>query len=610
MVSPRTPRPPRSARRLLAAASAGALLFTGVAAHATDNLHPSRVLGLSFAPAIGFPDGWIDGGSWAYPYIAPGGAIIATDVVASPDTTPDNPLLYATIYHWAPGASTPTLLAADEKQAPNAPENTAIFYPRAILFDDLGRVGFQCNFIENDAVPPSTAQALFFGPPDNLQIAARAGDLVPGTTDTVIEHIPGPWGMSPTGGQLVMGCRVADIFGITLHEALLSGTPGNMRIVALENQPLPNDPRAAHMTGFFSEAIASDGTAAAFASLDTLDNTGRNDSAILLISAHADITTVARSGQPVPGLPGVNWWILVDPPHIGENGHVGFVGWSDDTSVLPSERRTFVFGLPGALQTIAYPGMQAPDLPPGVQIHTVGDAQFTPDGSRLAFSARLKGEGVVNLVNDFAIFAGSPGNMHLVARRGDQAWDLPPGNTYVDIHGFSLTDSGRLVFRASFDGPDTPLLEGNLHPTGIYAEDSQHIRHLIVRSGAPLDLTPGQTVTPYIVQTGIDMLFGVASRGKNVLNASGQLLVSADLLPDLASVFLVFDVPEACPADFNASGAVGVDDLFGYLDAWFAQFNLIGPGLSADFDRNNAVTVSDLFAYLDAWFATFGQDCP
>jgi len=79
MVSPRTPRPPRSARRLLAAASAGALLFTGVAAHATDNLNPSRVLGLSFAPAIGFPDGWIDGGSWAYPYIAPDGAIIATE---------------------------------------------------------------------------------------------------------------------------------------------------------------------------------------------------------------------------------------------------------------------------------------------------------------------------------------------------------------------------------------------------------------------------------------------------------------------------------------------------------------------------------------------------
>jgi hypothetical protein len=65
----------------------------------------------------------------------------------------------------------------------------------------------------------------------------------------------------------------------------------------------------------------------------------------------------------------------------------------------------------------------------------------------------------------------------------------------------------------------------------------------------------------------------------------------------------------ACPADFDHSGDVSVGDLFGYLDAWFAEFGAFGNGLAADFDVSGDVSVADLFAYLDAWFATFGQTC-
>ena len=62
-----------------------------------------------------------------------------------------------------------------------------------------------------------------------------------------------------------------------------------------------------------------------------------------------------------------------------------------------------------------------------------------------------------------------------------------------------------------------------------------------------------------------------------------------------------------CTADFDCSGGVGVGDLFGFLDAWFAQFPSGIPGVpSADFDDSGAVGVADLFAYLDAWFAQFG----
>jgi hypothetical protein len=59
-----------------------------------------------------------------------------------------------------------------------------------------------------------------------------------------------------------------------------------------------------------------------------------------------------------------------------------------------------------------------------------------------------------------------------------------------------------------------------------------------------------------------------------------------------------------CPADVNASGGVDADDLFVFLDAWFA-----GSITSANFNGDCCVDSDDLFAYLDAWFAQNGV-CP
>jgi subtilisin-like proprotein convertase family protein len=56
-------------------------------------------------------------------------------------------------------------------------------------------------------------------------------------------------------------------------------------------------------------------------------------------------------------------------------------------------------------------------------------------------------------------------------------------------------------------------------------------------------------------------------------------------------------------ADHNDSGGVDADDLFAFLDDWFAQNGAGGPGLSADVDHNDVVDADDLFVYLDLWFA-------
>lgn len=59
---------------------------------------------------------------------------------------------------------------------------------------------------------------------------------------------------------------------------------------------------------------------------------------------------------------------------------------------------------------------------------------------------------------------------------------------------------------------------------------------------------------------------------------------------------------EPCPGDVNIDEAVNADDIFFYLDAWFAQIGQAGSGLVADFNHDNLVNPDDLFAFLDAWF--------
>jgi hypothetical protein len=56
-------------------------------------------------------------------------------------------------------------------------------------------------------------------------------------------------------------------------------------------------------------------------------------------------------------------------------------------------------------------------------------------------------------------------------------------------------------------------------------------------------------------------------------------------------------VGTACPADFNADGAVTVQDIFDFLSAWFA-----GDPRS-NFNGQGGISVQDIFDYLAAWFA-------
>ena len=64
----------------------------------------------------------------------------------------------------------------------------------------------------------------------------------------------------------------------------------------------------------------------------------------------------------------------------------------------------------------------------------------------------------------------------------------------------------------------------------------------------------------------------------------------------LGSAAFTFTITAPCAADFNNSGSLSVDDIFDFLNAWFAG----NP--AADFN-GGGLAVQDIFDFLNAWFA-------
>jgi hypothetical protein len=52
-----------------------------------------------------------------------------------------------------------------------------------------------------------------------------------------------------------------------------------------------------------------------------------------------------------------------------------------------------------------------------------------------------------------------------------------------------------------------------------------------------------------------------------------------------------------CPANFNQTNGVEIQDLFDFLTAWFAH------SMSADFNHDNTLSTSDVWAFTSAWYA-------
>jgi hypothetical protein len=158
-----------------------------------------------------------------------------------------------------------------------------------------------------------------------------------------------------------------------------------------------------------------------------------------------------------------------------------------------------------------------------------------------------------------------------------------PNTLFIDVKG---NPNGNFVITGTTDNT------ADLARTQVLVLNGTRV---LARTSDPVDLNADGTFTGGLflfTPSGqgtycADGYYYFAARLKNV-----QTATTSALGPNSSFLRVL-----ACPADFNGSGNLNVQDIFDYLSAWFAG------DLGADFNRSGSLNVQDIFDFLSGWFS-------
>jgi hypothetical protein len=192
-----------------------------------------------------------------------------------------------------------------------------------------------------------------------------------------------------------------------------------------------------------------------------------------------------------------------------------------------------------------------------------------------------------------------------------------PGSNYSG--GWSITQDGSVIFGVSqfpSGGPahafrltratgvmeDIGIPDGftYLNLWGTNGSGTLLIALAIVNSSQPSrpyvwDSTFGWVeVGAYLAAQGLD-LTGWSSLSAAGVSTDGKILCGGGFHNGVGESWMA-DL-HICRADFNRSGNLSTQDIFDFLNAWFAG------SAAADFNGTSGLTEQDIFDFLNAWFS-------
>lgn len=197
--------------------------------------------------------------------------------------------------------------------------------------------------------------------------------------------------------------------------------------------------------------------------------TGGSSTSGLFVGTPGTVQAVALQGSPAPAGGNYDSFFL---SRVLLNG-AGQVAFGANLAGGSATQGLFAGAL-GALRAVALQGAPAP----GANGALYSDFQFTNpvvNGNGLvAFIATLSGAGVTTANNE-ALFAGPPGAIQLVVRKGDQVnlgpglgartvfdMAITPGSGGEDGNPLALNDSGRLIYFLDFTDNSTGVFTSTI----------------------------------------------------------------------------------------------------------------------------------------------------
>lgn len=323
--------------------------------------------------------------------------------------------------------------------------------------------------------------AIYWGTPNGLLILARRGDLAPSggsTLNTAFSSVSQQASaLSGTGVAVFKSTLTGgDVNGTENDNAWIMGTPGNLQFLIREADTLLNGAVAIATLGF-NAAINDAGMVLHDETLSTtLGNNPAtaNDDKVILISLPGPVHQILmREGDPAPGTASANY---SSSPTLAQgfsqSGQTAFYTAlaNGDTVVGQNDAAIFAGGI-GNVQLVVRKGDTVTGLAVGETLATITSGISYTDHGGVAFIGFVGGPNV-GTANDAAVFAGTAGNVRVIAREGDPAPGVPGGVIGSTsggglVNGTStpkMNERGQIIFQP------TVLLNG-LNYNALYSYD-------------------------------------------------------------------------------------------------------------------------------------------
>lgn len=389
----------------------------------------------------------------------------------------DDLLLLAQSGTQAPGLPTGTQLRSSSTASGSALEND----PAISAFGEITFFASGLNDPTNPSNTPATADTAFFwGTVGNLTAIAREGNQVPGLAPGVQfgnltfsrqSH------KIASNGVVCMPCELTGAVASTNDAAILTGTPGNLQLVAREGSSVNG-------TGLLWSTV--------------FGNTMSNSFAI---NGNGEILLDSKFGG------------------TANNGNDrGLVVWQPGSGATVLSRE----------------GMQVPGMASGV-IATGGpghgDNSWNDSGKTLFVWAVTDGGATITTANNTVVLYGGVGNLNKVLQEGDPT-GLPAGETWGHVINESLSSNATNTLAListlrDSNGNGLPSTNDSALFTAEQADWTTNNWTVVVREGEPIPAIPASPNGPWICGS---------VNGSVHLNALGQVFFVQDASDGMQSV--------------------------------------------------------------------------
>lgn len=333
----------------------------------------------------------------------------------------------------------------------------------------------------------------------------------------------------------------------TADSALFWGTLGNLVAIAREGDQVPALPPGVtfgHLSFERDEhKIASDGTVCLPCAL--AGNVGNHNDAAILTGTPGNLTVIAREGDSVDGST-VTWDTVFGNTlsysfAINASGEILLDGKFAGSANNSSDRGLVVWQ-PGVGATIiSREGSQAPGMATGVITTgnpSAGGNVWNTSGNTLFVWTVTDGGATITTDNNTAVFYGGVQGVNKVLQEGDPI-GLPTNETWGHVANASLNSNadGTLALTSQLrdaNGNSLPSTNDSALLTATAAQWSAGTWQVVVREGEPIAAIPASVNGPWL---------SGSVNGSINLNGRGQILFTQDASDGVNNidVLLVYD---------------------------------------------------------------------